>query len=92
MGFGGGLSIPALHTYIGEMGSVMDQIREKKGKKPLKFTVYVAFSFIMNGGFVVAFGEYVHATHCFTNIIFYQFVVCNAAGSFSHSTHFRDRH
>jgi MFS family permease len=55
MGMGGGLSIPALHTYMGEMGTVMDQVREKQGKKPRKFAVYIAFSFIMNGGCVVAF-------------------------------------
>jgi MFS family permease len=58
MGMGGGLSIPALHTYMGEMGTVMDQVREKQGKKPRKFAVYIAFSFIMSGGFVIAFGEY----------------------------------
>jgi MFS family permease len=57
MGMGGGLSIPALHTYMGEMGTVMDQVREKQGKKPRKFAVYIAFSFIMSGGFVIAFGE-----------------------------------
>ena len=56
MGMGGGLSIPALHTYMGEMGTVMDQVRERQGKKPRKFSVYIAFSFIMNGGFAVAFG------------------------------------
>jgi MFS family permease len=55
MGASGGLSIPALHTYVGEMGSVMDDVREKQGVKPRKFSVYIAFSFIMNGGFVVAF-------------------------------------
>ena len=58
MGMGGGLSIPALHTYMGEMGTAMDQVREKQGKKPRKFAVYIAFSFIMNGGCVVAFGEF----------------------------------
>ena len=57
LGVCGGLCLPALHTYMGEMGSVMDNIREKQGKRPRKFTVYIAFSFILNGGYVVAFGE-----------------------------------
>ena len=57
----GGLAIPALHTYLGEMGSVMDDIRKKRGKEPRKFSVYIAFSFILNGGFLVAFGEYDYA-------------------------------
>ena len=57
LGFGGGIGVPALHTYLGEMGSVMDQLREEQGKTPRKFSVYIAYSFILNGGFLVAFGE-----------------------------------
>ena len=57
LGAAGGICIPTLHTYIGEIGSVMDDLRKKQGKKSRKFTLYVAFSFIMNGGFIVSFGE-----------------------------------
>lgn len=56
-GLSGGLSIPALHTYIGEMGTLMDDIRKKQGKKPRKFTLYIAHSLIMNIGFIFAFGK-----------------------------------
>ena len=44
------------HTYIGEMGTVMDNIRKKQGKKPRKYLLYIAFSFILNGGFVLPYG------------------------------------
>lgn len=64
-GLSGGLCIPVLHTYIGEMGTVMDDIKKKQGEKPKKFTLYIAHSFIMNGGFVVAFGKF-----CTTIIIY----------------------
>ena len=56
-GLSAGLCVPILHTYIGEMGTVMDDIKKKRGKKPRKFTLYIAHSFIMNGGFLVAFGK-----------------------------------
>ena len=49
--------IPSVHTYIGEIGSIMDDERKERGKKPLKHVLYIAFSFILNGGFVVAFGK-----------------------------------
>ena len=62
IGAAGGLCIPALHTYIGEMGTLMDDIRRKQGKKPRKFTLYIAFSFILNGGFMVSFGKLIHIT------------------------------
>ena len=56
-GAAGGICIPTLHTYMGEMGIVMDNFREKHGKKPRKDVIYMAFSFMLNGGFFVAFGE-----------------------------------
>ena len=43
-------------SYIGEMGTRMDQIRERQGKKPWKYALYVAYSFTMNGTFILAFG------------------------------------
>ena len=46
-----------VHTYIGEMGTKMDRMRNKKRKRPMKFVLYIAFSFILNGGYVVTFCE-----------------------------------
>ena len=53
----GAASAAVVHTYIGEMGTVMDDIRMKQGKKPRKYTLYIAFSFILNGGYLVVFGK-----------------------------------
>lgn len=62
IGFGlfgaGSTSAAALHAYIGEMGTVMDRIREKKGKKGMKFALYLAFSFVQNGAFLTSFGKW----------------------------------
>jgi MFS family permease len=55
LGAAGSICIPTLHTYIGEMGIVMDDLRKKQRKRPRKFILYIAFSFMMNGGFVVSF-------------------------------------
>lgn len=44
-----------VHTYIGEMGTRMDEMRSKRGKTPTKFALYIILSFIMNGGFVITF-------------------------------------
>ena len=60
LGVSSGLILPSLHTYLGEMGSAMDDQREKQGKKPRKCLVYIAFSFVLNGGVVVAFGKYMY--------------------------------
>ena len=46
-----------LHTYLGEMGTVMDKIRERQGKKPRKFTLYITLSFALNAGFAVPYGK-----------------------------------
>lgn len=53
----GSTSAAAFHAYIGEMGSVMDAMRERQGKKKMKFVLYIALSFVQNGGFLMAFGE-----------------------------------
>lgn len=45
-----------VNSYIGEMGIRMDEIRRRQGKKPLKYILYVAYSFTMNGTFILAFG------------------------------------
>ena len=56
--FGGaGSYLVIVHTYIGEMGTKMDRLRSKKRKRPMKFAVYIAFSFVMNGGYIVTFCE-----------------------------------
>ena len=57
MGAGVSFGASAIHAYLGEMGTVMDDIREKQGKRPRKFLLYIAFSFTLNGGMVVPTGE-----------------------------------
>jgi MFS family permease len=44
-----------IHTYMGEMGDIMDEIRKKQGKKPRKFLLYNIYSFTLTGGFVLPF-------------------------------------
>ena len=44
-----------IHTYMGEMGDVMDEIRQKQGKKSRKFLLYNIYSITMIGGFVLPF-------------------------------------
>ena len=61
-GAAGGIVLPSLHTYIGEMGSMMDNKRAKQGKKPRKFILYIAFSFVLNSGFVVAFCKWLYCS------------------------------
>ena len=59
-----GICSPTVHTYMGEMGIVMDNLRKKNGKKPRKDTIYVAYSFMTNCGYFVAFGEWQHISVC----------------------------
>ena len=63
MGAGVSFGASAIHAYLGEMGTVMDDIREKQGKSPRKFLLYIGFSFTLNGGMVVPNGEL-----CMTNV------------------------
>lgn len=51
-GMGSSLCSIMVHTYLGEMGTLMDDIRKKRGKKPRKYVLYIAFSFVVNGGFL----------------------------------------
>ena len=44
-------------TYIGEMGERMDKIRRKLLKTPRKLILYIAYSFALNGGFFISYGE-----------------------------------
>ena len=46
-----------VQIYIGEMGTIMDEVREKQGKRPMKYAVYIAFSFINTGSYFVAHGN-----------------------------------
>ena len=48
-------SAVVVHAYIGEMGTRMDEMRSKERKRPMKFALYIAFSFILNGGYSFAF-------------------------------------
>ena len=56
---GAGVSVgaAAIHTYLGEMGTVMDEIREKQGKRHKKYLLYIAFSFALNRGYILPYGE-----------------------------------
>ena len=56
-GFSGTLGPATLHTYMGEMGTRMDDVRKKKGEKPRKFIVYIVYSFVFNGGYIITYGE-----------------------------------
>ena len=44
--------------YIGEMGTHMDGIQERQGKRPKKYILYVAYSFAYNIALMLAFGMY----------------------------------
>ena len=48
-------STVVVHTYIGEMGIRMDDVRRKERKTPIKNALYIALSFVLNGGYVVTF-------------------------------------
>ena len=67
LGFSGAFAV-VVHTYIGEMGSRLDEVRRKKGKKPVKHFLYITYSFIANGGFVLAFGK-LHTRRLFTCLL-----------------------
>ena len=54
-GAGGALCTITIHTYMGEMGDVMDEIRKKQGKKPRKFLLYNIYSFTLTGAFIFPF-------------------------------------
>ena len=56
-GFGSAFKV-VVHAYLGEFGTQLDEFRQQNGKRPLKYTVYIALSFVINGGFFVAFGMF----------------------------------
>ena len=56
IGIGAAFAV-TVHAYIGEMGTRLDEVRRKKGKKPVKHFLYIMYSFIANGGFVLTFGK-----------------------------------
>ena len=62
---GAGISVGAasIHTYIGEMGTMMDNIRENQGKKPRKFLLYIAHSFALNGGIALPYSKHLIIRH-----------------------------
>ena len=46
-------------SYIGEIGTKVDEVRKKRGKKYLiKDTLYVSYSFLLNIGSLLTYGEY----------------------------------
>jgi MFS family permease len=44
-----------IHTYMGEMGTKMDEIRMQQHKRPRKLIVYVAYAFLLNGGYFLSY-------------------------------------
>ena len=57
-GTAAGIGALIVHTYTGEMSTRMDDIRRKQGKRPMKHVLYIIFSFILNGTFILSFGEF----------------------------------
>ena len=57
MGIGAAFADLTVSSYIGEMGTRMDELRHSRGKKPRKFALYLAYSFTMNSTFIVTFGN-----------------------------------
>ena len=62
IGMGSSLCPVTVNTYMGEMGTVMDKIRKKQGKKPRKYFLYIVFSFVLNGGYLPPLGEFICVT------------------------------
>ena len=58
LGVGIGFGAVVVHSYLGEMGSKLDEIRAKQSKKPIKHIFYIIFVFVLNGSFVFSFGKY----------------------------------
>jgi MFS family permease len=56
IGLGAGYGAVVVHSYLGEMSTRFDEIRQKKKKKPIKHIFYICFLFLMNGAFVFSFG------------------------------------
>ena len=50
-------SLSVVHTYIGEMGTVMDEIRKKNGKSPMKSNLYIVLLVSLCGGGILTFGK-----------------------------------
>ena len=55
-----GISSLVMHTYFGEMSTRMDEIRRKQGKRPMKHVLYIIFSFVLNGTYIITYGEFLH--------------------------------
>ena len=55
-----GISSLVMHTYFGEMSTRMDEIRRKQGKRPMKHVLYILFSFVLNGTYIITYGEFLH--------------------------------
>ena len=49
--------VSAVATYMGEMGTVMDDIRKRKGKKPKKHVLYILMLIFMTVGTALVYGE-----------------------------------
>ena len=50
-------NVLTLLTYMGQMGEVMDDVRKKEGKRPLKFLMYCGVTLTFSGGFIIPFGR-----------------------------------
>ena len=57
-GFACTISAVLQTSYIGEMGTKVDQVRKRRGKKYLiKDILYIAYSFLINIGYFLTYGE-----------------------------------
>ena len=84
MGAGVSFGASAIHAYLGEMGTMMDDIREKQGKSPRKFLLYIGFSFTLNGGMVVPTGELTVYDQCLHTLHMYIYIASYFAFHTSH--------
>ena len=57
-GCASGMAAVVTLTYTGEMSTRMDEIRERKGKKPRKFVLYIIYSLEVTGSYVISFSEF----------------------------------
>ena len=51
-------------SYIGEMGTRVDEFRKKRKKgRQLRNTLYIMYAFVVNGGFLITYGKLAYINH-----------------------------
>lgn len=96
IGLGAGYGALVVHSYLGEMSTRLDEIRQKEKKKPIKHIFYISFLFLMNGAFVLSFGKYTliqillpYSTKFSRCIIFVIFMDCPGTTKIRPAKHFQ---